>query len=157
MALRNEAFTLDNRVPTESRAADLTNLPPWEEGAYTDWTKYELDNKAPVTNISADLSGGDKALNYYFSTSYLKQYDIQPGDPNQERISTRLNVHSLGLNDKLETDIAVHYSIAKLRPTNVGNKQCRRCPPPASELPLYNDNGDYYWGVIGTAFYYANP
>jgi TonB-linked SusC/RagA family outer membrane protein len=156
VALRKEAYTLDNRVPTESRAADLTNLPPWEEGANTDWTKYELDNKAPVTNISADISGGDKALNYYFSTGYLKQYDIQPGDPNQERIGTRLNVHSLGLNDRLETDIAMAYSIDKLKPTNVATNNTggvRFLPP---NFPLYNDNGDYYWGS-STAFYYANP
>ena len=156
VALRNEAFALDNRVPTESRAADLTNLPPWVEGAYTDWTKYELDNRAPVTNINADISGGDKTLNYYFSTSYLKQFDIYPGDPNQERISTRLNVHSLGLNDKLETDIAVHYSIDKLEPTLVATNTTggvRFLPP---NFPLYFDNGDYYWGS-STQFYYANP
>jgi TonB-linked SusC/RagA family outer membrane protein len=156
VALRNEAYTLDKRVPIESRAADLTNLPPWVEGAYTDWTKYELDNRAPVTNINADISGGDKALNYYFSTGYLKQYDIYPGDPNQERISTHLNVHSLGLNDKLETDIAVHYSIDKLKPTMVATSTTggvRFLPP---NFPLYFDNGDYYWGS-STSFYYANP
>ena len=156
VALRNEAFTLDNRVPSEIRAADLTNLPPWEEGAYTDWTEYELGNKAPVTNISADISGGEKALNYYFSTSYLKQYDIQPGDPNQERINTRLNVHSLGLNDNLETDLAVQYSIDKLKPTQISTNNVggvRFLPP---NFPLYKDNGDYYWGS-STSFNFANP
>ncbi len=156
VALRNEAFTLDNRVPTENRAADLTNLPPWVEGAYTDWTEYELGNKAPVTNINADISGGDKTLNYYFSTGYLKQYDIQPGDPNQERINTRLNVHSLGLNDKLETDLAVQYSIDKLKPTQIATNNVggvRYLPP---NFPLYKDNGDYYWGS-STSFYFANP
>lgn len=156
VALRNEAYTLDNKIPIESRAADLTNLPPWVEGAYTDWTDYELGNQALVTNLNANLSGGDKNLNYYFSTGYLKQNDIQPGNPYQERISSRLNLHSLGMKDKLESDFSIQYSIDKLKPSRVATNYVggvRFLPP---NFPLYGEDGEYYWGS-SAAFNISNP
>lgn len=156
VALRNEAFALDKKTPTESRAADLTNLGPWKQGAYTDWTKYELGNKAPITTINANLSGGEKHLNYYFSTGYLKQNDIQPGNPYQERISSRLNLHSLGFSDKLESDFSLQYSIDKLKPSRVATNTVggvRFLPP---NFPLYDQQGNYYWGS-STSFNFSNP
>ncbi len=156
IALRKEAFKLDNKVPTESRAADLTNLSPWKENAYTDWTEYEFGNKAPIMNANLDMSGGTKGLSYYFSTGYLKQYDIQPGDPYQERISTRLNLNSVSMNDRLESSLSVQYSVDKLKPTQISTNLVggvRFLPP---NYPLYTDQGDYYWGS-STSFNFANP
>ncbi|OFX79994.1 MAG: hypothetical protein A2X20_00180 [Bacteroidetes bacterium GWE2_40_15] len=156
VAMRKEGFTLDNRVPTESRAADLTNLSPWKENAYTDWTKYEFGNNAPIMNANIDMSGGTKGLSYYFSTGYLKQYDIQPGNPYQERISSRLNLSSISMNDRLESTLSVQYSADKLKPTQVATNivgGVRFLPP---NYPLYTDQGDFYWGS-STSFNFANP
>ncbi len=156
VALRKEAYALDNKTPSLARAADLMDQAPWVKGAYTDWTKYEMGNSAPFTNVNANISGGDKSLNYYFSTGYMKQNDIQPGDPYQERISSRLNVNSLGFNDKLETSIAIQYSTDKIKPSRVATNYTggtKLLPP---NFPLYAADGNYYWGS-SQSFYFSNP
>ncbi len=167
LQMRRDAFAMGNHNPTTgvaitpiplttSRAPDLL---VWDTTKATaDWTDYEYGNRAPAYNVQANLSGGEKRLNFYSSAGYQKQGDITRGSPYQERLSASLSVNHTSANDRLRIALNTSYLINRLFPSRGGGigGSLASLPP---NMPIMNPDGTPFWppGTIQQNTLLLNP
>lgn len=153
LQMRRDAFAMGNYdlrtgsainpiEPTPNSAPDLL---VWNTGeATTNWPEFEFGNYTPSVNAQADLSGGDKRLNFYSSIGYLRQTDITRGSPFQQRISTNLGLNHTSLNDRLKVNLNVNFVTNDLSPSRgAGSPGLLSSLPP--NMPMMNDDGSPFW------------
>lgn len=151
--MRRDAFNMGNHNPTTGVAINpitttVNNAPDllvWDSTKATeDWIEYEYGHNEPSINVQANLSGGEKRLNFYTSAAYQKQRDITRGSPYFERISGNLNVNHTSMNDRLKISINTSYIITKLKPSRGGGTGGLLSTAPPN-MPLRNANGTQWW------------
>lgn len=151
--MRRDAFNMGNHNPTTGVAINpitptFNNAPDllvWDStNATADWTDFEYGNSEPSINAQANLSGGEKRLNFYASGGYQKQNDITRGSPSLERISGNLNVNHTSLNDKLRISLNTSYITTKLKPSRGGGSGGLLASAPPN-MPMKNNDGSIWW------------
>jgi TonB-linked SusC/RagA family outer membrane protein len=153
LQMRKDAFAMGNHNPTTGIAINpitpTANTAPdllvWDQTkASADWTEYEFGNTEPSYNVQANLSGGDKRLNFYTSGGFQKQKDITRGSPSLERISGNLNVNHSSSNDRLSISLNTSYIVVKLKPSRGGGSGGLLASAPPN-MPLRNTDGSAWW------------
>ena len=151
--MRRDAFNMGNHNPTTGIAINpitptVNNAPDllvWDStNATADWTDFEYGNTEPSINAQANLSGGEKRLNFYASGGYQKQKDITRGSPSLERISGNVNVNHTSLNDRLKISINTSYISTKLKPSRGGGSGGLLASAPPN-MPIRNSDGSIWW------------
>jgi len=151
--MRRDAFNMGNHNPTTGIAINpitptVNNAPDlliWDSTKATaDWTDFEYGNTEPSINAQANLSGGEKRLNFYASGGYQKQKDITRGSPLFERISGNLNVNHTSQNDRLKISINTSYITTKLKPSRGGGSGGLLTSAPPN-MPIKNMDGSIWW------------
>lgn len=155
LQMRKDAFATGNMAsatsiinpitPTTANAPDLLT---WSQTDYTNYPKMDIANAAPNYNVSADMSGGTKALNFIASAGYYKMYDDYMYRPYQERMTSRLQLNHTSLDNKFNLRIGTNVSMENQRfaVTNLLTSTI-----PASEnapnFPLYKSDGSLNLGA----------
>lgn len=151
--MRRDAFAMGNYNPTTGVAINpitpnantAPDLLVWDSTKATeDWTNYEYGNIEPAINVQANLSGGEKRLNFYASGGYQRQKDITRGSPYLERISGNLNVNHTSLNDKLKISFNTSYLVTTLKPSRGGGTGGALSSAPPN-IPMRNSDGSIWW------------
>lgn len=151
LEIRNEAFRNDNIVPTASNAPDLVL---WDTTRFTDWQKELIGGTANITDAQLSFSGGDKSTQFSWGTGYHHETTVFPGSNRDQRISTRLTLTNLALNQKLKTVVSANFSAIN---TNLLGSDLteRALTLPPNAPPLYDDEGNLSWQNWTTNF--ENP
>lgn len=139
--IRKEAQSNDNIPPTPANSPDLM---VWDTTRYTDWQKELLGGTAQMTDVQASLSGGDAAVQYFFSTGYHRETTVFPGDDSDRRITTHLTVTNASPASRLKSTFSIGYAVDKsdlIRRDLTGD--ALRLAPNAPAL--YDENGNLSW------------
>lgn len=108
LAMRREAFKNDNIIPTAANAPDLLL---WDTTRYTDWRKELLGGTARISNIQANISGGNNTTQFLVGAGFLKQSTVFPGDFNYQKGSTHVNLNHRSLNSKFAMSFSTSFVI----------------------------------------------
>jgi TonB-linked SusC/RagA family outer membrane protein len=168
LQMRKDAFATGNMTatsvinpitPTNQNAPDLL---VWNQSAYTDYPKYELNNAAPTYNGDINISGGTRALNYIAAGSYYKMYDTYMFNPYQERMTGRMQINSSSADNKLHLVLGSIFGIENqtFTTTNLGNI-LGTTNANAPNFELYKPDGSLNFGAgqgyITGAYYNPLP
>ncbi|HEA29168.1 MAG TPA: TonB-dependent receptor [Leeuwenhoekiella sp.] len=140
--LRRRAFENDEVQPTEANAPDLIL---WDQNRYTDWQKKLFGGTAQVTNLSFDISGGNKTTSFRLGAGYQNQGTVFPDDHSFEKKTVNLNLNHQTEGGKFKMNLTVNYSINNNDLFSSGNfvSDALSLPPNAPEL--YNEDGSLNW------------
>ncbi|WDF67563.1 SusC/RagA family TonB-linked outer membrane protein [Sphingobacterium oryzagri] len=149
LALRKEAFANDGVTPTAANAPDLT---VWDQNTATDWQKLLIGNTGRITDVQANLSGGNEYTRFFFNSGYRKETTVFYGDSQNARFSSRLNLDHRSSDGKFNAALSVSYANdASDMPSSDVTSLYNLAP----NYPRYNENGTYYW--LPSSFGINNP
>lgn len=139
LMLRKEAFANDGTVPTSTNAPDLTD---WDQNASTDWQKLLIGNTGHITDIQANLSGGNEYTRFFFNSGYRREGTVYPDDSKNGRFTSRLNLDHTSADRKFNAAISASYANDNSDMPGSDVTSFYNLPP---NFPLYDENGDFYW------------
>lgn len=143
LEMRKEAFQNDNLTPGLSNAPDLMN---WDTNRYTDWQKKLIGGTANLTSAQVSLSGGDNRTQFSWGGGYLRESTVFPGDFNDQKISSHLNLSHNSADQKLHLNMSVSYLMDQNRLLYQDlTNQALTLSPNAPEA--FDENGNLNWDV----------
>ncbi len=146
LTLRREAFAHDGVQPNAANAPDLVL---WDTTHGTNWVKYLLGNRSPLTQASGSISGGNAQLNFLFSTHFRHEGILLPGQFYYEQAGGLLNLNHESANHRFRLAVSTQYNTDKDKSIIPSTLSVFTLPP---NYPLYDDQGKLNW--TGT---YDNP
>lgn len=139
--MRKEALQNDNLIPDLSNAPDLV---AWDTQKYTNWQKELLGGTAHLTSAQVSLSGGDKRTQFSWGGGYIKESTVFPGDFNDQKISSHLNLSHNSADQKLKLNMSVSYVVDRNRLLYQDlTNQALTLAPNAPEA--FDENGNLHW------------
>ncbi|MGN6293143.1 MAG: TonB-dependent receptor [Chitinophagaceae bacterium] len=147
LAMRREAFTADGATPTATSAPDLLT---WDQNAHNDWQDMLIGHTANVTQAQASISGGNETTRFLFSSTYRNESTVLPIDLGYKRGSAHLSLDHSSVDRKFNITASINYSADK---NNIIASDITQYYKLAPNMPVYNDDGSYYW--FGTSL--QNP
>lgn len=136
LKLRREAFEADGEDPTAGSAPDLTI---WDQNAYTNWPRFLYGNAAPITNIQANLSGGDDKTRFLAGIGYYHQGSLLPGKETEDRVNAHFNVEHISADKRLTAGFTTNISSDHLSLLGRDIFGSYILPP---NFPVYDANGE---------------
>lgn len=106
-AMRKEALANDKLT---IGALDYDINGTWDANRNIDWQKELIGGLAPITNIQATLSGGEKNVTYLVGGAYYKEKTVFPGDRSFGRNSGNFSLQYNSDNRKFNASFDVNYS-----------------------------------------------
>lgn len=142
LEMRREAFINSGTTPTPANAPDLT---VWDTTRYTDWQNELLGGTARFSDAQLTISGGDKSTQFFVGSTYHKETTVFPGDNQDSRFSTNVNLSNVSLDQKLKTTVSATYAV---NTTNMPKRDLTSLALTLSPVgpPLYRDDGELNWG-----------
>jgi len=112
--MRKEALRNTNRIASSnplatglfSYAPDLTI---WDTTRYTDWQEVLIGGTAKYTNLNANVSGGNQAVQYLVGGTYNRQSTVYPGDFDDKRGSVHFNINTGSAEQRLKLGLSGSY------------------------------------------------
>ncbi|MEP2669073.1 MAG: SusC/RagA family TonB-linked outer membrane protein [Cyclobacteriaceae bacterium] len=112
LEMRREAFRNDNIIPNLGSAPDLI---VWDTLSSRDWQQELIGGTAQITSAQIALSGGDSQTQFAWGSGYLRESTVFPGDFNDQKISSHLNLTHKSSNNKLNLTMSAIYVFDKNR------------------------------------------
>lgn len=98
--LRRKAFENDGITPDNDNAPDLL---VWNQNRDVNWQKELIGGSANITNVQANISGGNKQTQFSFSSGYRKEGTVFPRrDLGDNRFNNRINIQHKSADGKFE-------------------------------------------------------
>jgi TonB-linked SusC/RagA family outer membrane protein len=135
VAMRREALNNDGLPININTAPDLV---AWDTARYTNWQKYLWGGLGKLTDVRANLSGGDIQTTFRLSAEYLHQMDILNYSGANQRGSLDFNLNHKSQNQRLSIVLSGFYSIAATNQINVPSAIA--LPPNAP--PIFDGQGN---------------
>jgi TonB-linked SusC/RagA family outer membrane protein len=107
LEMRNESFRNDNDSP-QSYEYDLNGT--WDTTRYTDWQKVLIGGLSKVTDVSANLSGGNAQTQFIFGVGYRRETTVFPGDFSDKIGSAHVNINHNSNDKKFDFNLSASYS-----------------------------------------------
>ncbi len=141
LAMRREAFRLDNVTPTIGNAPDLLL---WDTTQNINWDKYLANEPAKVTDAQAAISGGNSFVNFRIGGFYRKEGTPYIGNFENNKAGFNLSMQFSSSNKRFSGNIVVNYSSDHNNAPSYSNPAGNyfKLPP---NYPLYNPDGSLYW------------
>lgn len=139
LSLRKEAFANDGTVPTATNAPDLLL---WDQNKSTDWQKMLIGNKGHITDMQANMSGGNESTRFFFNSGYRRESTVFYGDSKNSRFTSRLNLDHTSTDKKFNAALSVSYANDNSDMPSSDITSMYNLPP---NYPIYDDNGRFYW------------
>ncbi|MHA4806565.1 SusC/RagA family TonB-linked outer membrane protein [Flavitalea flava] len=108
VAMRKEALANDQLPVDINNAPDLVVLDTFR---HTDWQKYLFNGTGKMTDIQADLSGGDARTTFRIGAGYHYQTGIMTTSGADKRGSLSLNLNHKSLNQRFNLLFSGSYSL----------------------------------------------
>ena len=106
LLMRHEAFTNDGATPDPAFDYDLT---VWDTSRYTNWQNEIIGNNSSITNIQANLSGGNNNTQYILGGNYYHTTTVFPGDFADQKISTHFGLTQSSLDGRFKLSFSGNY------------------------------------------------
>jgi TonB-linked SusC/RagA family outer membrane protein len=147
LEMRHEAFKNDGIAPDISNAYDFL---AWDSSRYTNLEKMLIGNTAYMTNISANLTGGNEYTKFAIGSNYYKETAVFPGNNADNRTSLNFSLNHRTINNKF--NIALNASFANDNSNLIREDltQFINLPPLIPEL--YDSLGKLNWSSNGFSF-----
>jgi TonB-linked SusC/RagA family outer membrane protein len=139
LQMRREAFVNDGVTPNTTNAPDLLI---WDTTRSTDFQELLIGGTGHVADAQATLSGGDSRLRFLFNAGYRRESTVFPGDNDDKRFSTRLNVEHNSIDNRFNISLGASYSSAVTDIITSDLSSVYNLPP---NLPLYDANNKLFW------------
>jgi len=139
LTLRKEAFANDGTVPTATNAPDLLL---WDQNKSTDWQKMLIGNKGHITDMQANMSGGNESTRFFFNSGYRRESTVFYGDSKNSRFTSRLNLDHTSADKKFNAALSVSYANDNSDMPSSDITSMYNLPP---NYPIYDENGRFYW------------
>jgi TonB-linked SusC/RagA family outer membrane protein len=147
LKIRKEAFANDGLTPSSdplsaSYAPDLTI---WDQTKSTDWGEYLLGGTGHSTDLSANISGGDKNTKFIFGSNYRTEKSVLPGTNKYERSGFHMSVQHTSANNRFSASMLTNYSADNNNTVSPSFFQFASnvfLPP---NFPLYDNTGELYF------------
>ena len=107
LAMRHEAFRNDGASPDPTYDYDLTE---WDTTRNTNWQKSLIGGTSHVTDVSANLSGGNSSTQFLLGSGYHRETTVFPGDEADQRISLHFNLSHASEDKKLLILFSANYT-----------------------------------------------
>src|SRR5690606_4589452 len=148
LALRNEAFANDNRVPSADPASPdyAPDLTGWSQTEGTDWYDYIYGNTARLTNAQLSVSGGNSNTGFNIGGNFRTEGTILRGDNTYSKGGLRSNINHLSDNGRFKINLSSIYNMDKSDMANPANNAGAMFLL-APNYPLTNDDGSFNWYV----------
>lgn len=140
LAMRHEAFKNDGVQPNVNNAPDLL---VWDTTRYTNWQKLLIGGTASYTNVSADVSGGNNAIQYLFGATYNKQSTVFPSSNTDQKLGFHFNLNGSSENQKFKFTLTANYDVDNSKLPTYDLTALINTPPDAP--PIYNSDGTLNW------------
>ncbi|TJZ53746.1 SusC/RagA family TonB-linked outer membrane protein [Sphingobacterium olei] len=145
LTLRKEAFANDGVTPSVANAPDLTL---WDQTQSTDWQEFLIGNRGHITDVQANMSGGNNNTRFFFNSGYRRESTVFVGDSQNARFTSRLNLDHTTSDGKFNIAISASYANDESDMPSSDITSLYNLPP---NFPLYDDNGALYW-LTGSSF-----
>ena len=139
LSLRKEGLSNDGVIPNPTNAPDLT---VWDQNSSTDFQDMFIGGRGHITDLQASMSGGNDQTRFFFNSAYRKESTVFPGDNNDRRFSSRLNLDHNSPDKKFNASLSVNYSNANTNIPTSDLSSVYNLPP---NLPLYDAAGKLFW------------
>lgn len=143
LQIRREAFLNAGVVPTISKAPDLL---VWDTTKSTNWQKYIFGNTAHVSNVQANISGGDSITRFLFGLNNRKEGTVLPGDNWYQRSGFHFNIDHTSSNKKFSALSDIIYSKDDNHIIYDASAANFVTLPP--DFPIHNPDGSLNWSSI---------
>lgn len=141
LMMRKEAFANDNQTP-QSFHYDLTK---WDQNRYTDWQEELLGGSSSITNLQANISGGNSNTSFRLGGSIFKETLIFPGDFGYLRGTGNLNLNHVSRNEKFRASVSMSYGTDKKNLINGESIVVNALSLAPNAPALYNAAGELNW------------
>ncbi|WP_081155364.1 SusC/RagA family TonB-linked outer membrane protein [Niastella vici] len=150
LAMRREAFSNDNSIPTKANAPDLL---VWDSTRYFDATKFLLGSMAHNMNEHFSFSQGDSLFQFLLNGGFSSQTATLPSNIYGKRWSLLSDFSYRSKNHKLKTGLSAYYSVAENKWLIENVMYATLLAPNVPDL--YDSAGNLYWGGKDASF--RNP
>jgi TonB-dependent starch-binding outer membrane protein SusC len=143
--MRKDGYSNSN-VNLLTVAPDIGNadVTLWDRNNYTNWQEVLIGGVGSVDNISAEISGGNQSIRYFFGGTFLRETTVFPSENADRKASGHLSVTGISQNQKLRSTIRVSYmSDQNSLPFNDLTKDAITLAPNAPSL--YTSFGTLNW------------
>jgi TonB-linked SusC/RagA family outer membrane protein len=141
LALRREGFSNDGVTPNATNAPDLT---VWDQNNGTDFQKMLIGGTGHITDLQANMSGGNEQTRFFFNSAYRRESTVFPGDNSDRRFSSRLNLDHNSKDRKFNASFMVNYTNDNTNIPASDLSSVYNLPP---NLPLYDAAGKLFWAT----------
>jgi TonB-linked SusC/RagA family outer membrane protein len=141
LALRREGFSNDGVAPNATNAPDLT---VWDQNNGTDFQKMLIGGTGHITDLQANMSGGNEQTRFFFNSAYRRESTVYPGDNSDRRFSSRLNLDHNSKDRKFNASFMVNYTNDNTNIPASDLSSVYNLPP---NLPLYDAAGKLFWAT----------
>ena len=108
VAMRKEALQNAGRPINSVYAPDLV---VWDTARYTDWQKELLGGAAIITDLQANVNGGNASTNFRLGGSYHKEGTIYAGDFGIRRVTGNFSTSHTSPNQKFRASLSISYGV----------------------------------------------
>ncbi|WP_292945110.1 SusC/RagA family TonB-linked outer membrane protein [Mucilaginibacter sp. 44-25] len=112
LTIRKEAFKNDGLTPSSDPTSPsyAPDLKVWDTNKSTDWAKYILGGTGHVTNLQANISGGNEQTTFALGTNYRTESSVLPGDNRYTRGGIHMNVQYISPDRKFNVLMSTSYT-----------------------------------------------
>lgn len=140
LEMKREAFKNDN---SSFRPTDYDLNGTWDQNRYTDWQKLFVGNSSDVTDLNANLSGGNELTQFLVGLGYRKETTVFPGDFSNRIGSFNVNLNHRSENNRLNVSLTLSYTNNNNRLPTVDFSQLIYMAPNAPAI--YDERGQLNW------------
>lgn len=108
LQMRRDAFAADGLTPTAVTAPDLLE---WDQTASTDYQDLLFGDVAPVTDVQANIQGGNEQTTFILGLGYRDENGVVMNANNQKRGTARLNVNHRSTDKRFNVGATVNYTL----------------------------------------------
>jgi len=163
LEMRREGLRNDNRIPSNSRTVSAPylyapDLTIWDTTRNTDWQKVLIGGTAKYTDLNANISGGNQAVQYRIGATYNRTTTVYPGDFDDQKGNIHFNINTGSAGQRFKMGLSGSYRFNQNElPASSDLTQTAILLEPVAP-PLYNPDGTLNWApnAAGTSTW-ANP
>jgi len=148
LQLRRQGLKNDGLNADPNSSPDLLS---WDTTKNTDWQKKYIGGTAHLTDAQASVSGGNENTKFIFTNGFHRETTVYPGNYNDQKFTSRLNLDHSSNNKKFNLNLSVNYSYDNSLLPVSDLSSTYKLPP---DYPLYNANGTIFWDPGGN---FTNP
>ncbi|WEK35577.1 MAG: SusC/RagA family TonB-linked outer membrane protein [Candidatus Pseudobacter hemicellulosilyticus] len=157
--MRYEAFRNDG-INWKSPSIAADDLKVWDTTRYTDWQEELIGNTSRLSNISANVSGGNSTVRYLFGATYHKETTVFPipSDFSNEKIGANASITANSTDNRFRFQFSGNYMFDRNQlPGFDLTQEALLLEPNAPSL--LNADGTLNWApnAAGASTFYGNP